>query len=119
VRQAQALGVETIVVEQVCARPGATEADADTDTDTHTLISPEIAFSADPLTHYHVDAPPCGGSRTAAKAYRLSLLDAERERISTSPLRTLCIYSPGTPSWVAAAAADIRDVDEWRWNLKG
>lgn len=69
--------------------------------------------------HYtgaHLDG--CDGSRSAAKAYRLALLDDEGERVSTSPLRVVCVYEEGEVGRVSRSAVDVRDVDEWRWWLK-
>jgi hypothetical protein len=53
------------------------------------------------------------------KAYRLVLHDGDGQRIATSPTRVLCAYEPGRPGWVSAAAVNVEDPDEWRWDVFG
>jgi hypothetical protein len=85
--------------------------------DVWSLMSPEIPFDPNTATQYAATVPACEGTRSAAKAYRLALRNADGDRVSTSPLRTICIHTPGSRGWKNAPAADVRDVDEWRWNL--
>jgi len=119
--------VTRVVVEQVCARPhgngarfnsaNASSTFKESDLEIWSMMGPDEEFHPDPAHQYHATAPACGGSRSAAKAYRLALRNADGERVSTSPLRTLCIYKPGEDGWDDAHAGHINDLDEWRWDL--
>lgn len=61
--------------------------------------------------------PACDGSRSVAKAYRISLWDDKGYHVSTSGLRVICIYEEGRPGYVVSGGAHVDDLDEWRWWL--
>lgn len=113
----------TVLVEQICARP---EVAFDGEVDWSTLRADQMTVWTVPgravpfrgTAQHHATADPCGGGRSAAKAYRLALYNTAGERVSTSSLRVLCMYEPGKAGWVLSPAADIDDVDEWRWMLR-
>lgn len=122
VEQAKSLNVTLVVIEQVCARPSKATQDWTGDIKMSDLeiwpMQVELEFTGEVGHEYITPVPACAGSRSAAKAYRLALFDGLGERVSTSDLRTLCIYEQGRKGFVAAPAAHVRDVDEWRWNLQ-
>ncbi|BEI85667.1 hypothetical protein CcaverHIS002_0510680 [Cutaneotrichosporon cavernicola] len=121
-KQARAMNVSTILVEQICARP---EVALNGEADWNTLRADQMKVWTVPgraipfrgTAQHHATAEPCGGGRSAAKAYRLALYNKDGERVSTSNLRVLCMYEPGKRGWVLSPAVDVEDVDEWRWML--
>ncbi|RSH81992.1 Vacuolar protein sorting-associated protein 62 [Apiotrichum porosum] len=121
--QAEPLNVTSVVVEQICARPSVSSvewSDNLTEPELETWAAPasSIPFTGSSATPYNVTMGGCGGSRSAAKAYRVALYDGAGERVSTSDLRVLCIYEAGEEGSVSRSAVDIHDLDEWRWLLK-
>lgn len=111
------------LTQQICARPSVSSvewSDNLTEPELETWAAPasSIPFTGSSATPYNVTMGGCGGSRSAAKAYRVALYDGAGERVSTSDLRVLCIYEAGEEGSVSRSAVDIHDLDEWRWLLK-
>ncbi|GMK59779.1 hypothetical protein CspeluHIS016_0803850 [Cutaneotrichosporon spelunceum] len=121
--QARAMNVTSVLVEQICARPEVAFTGDSVDWNTlradqmTTWTVPGNAIPFAGTAQHHATTEPCYGVRSAAKAYRLALYNKEGERVSTSGLRVLCMYETGKSGWVLSPAADINDVDEWRWML--
>lgn len=113
--QAQDLNVTHVLLEQVCTRPsmGASARDpysvAPLEVHDRLPFDPEDRF-------YEATAARCEGGRSAAKGYRLALYRGE-ERVSTSPVRVICVYDEGQGAYIDSPGVDVMDWDDWRWKL--
>ncbi|KAL1405942.1 Vacuolar protein sorting-associated protein 62 [Vanrija albida] len=122
--QAEKLNVTTVVIEQVCARPRAANFKPDEDPWATALDEKDLdiwvqgeTIQYRGLEQHSGFLPACDGSRSVAKAYRISLWDDDGYHVSTSGLRVICIYEEGRPGYVVSGGAHVEDLDEWRWWL--
>ncbi|EIW67305.1 hypothetical protein TREMEDRAFT_33600, partial [Tremella mesenterica DSM 1558] len=113
--------VATIKVDQICVRP-TNNGDDDDDLDRFLnqdmdirAVSGTTSFLG--LEQHFVTIQPCQGTRSAVKAYRLSLCLQNGKCISTSPERKVCSYEPGKAGYKIASAVSVDDVDDWGWSM--
>lgn len=113
--QAEDLNITSVLLEQVCTRPSKTASSRDPWSVAPLEVRDRLPFDRDGK-QYTMTAARCDGGRSAAKGYRVALFRGD-ERISTSPVRVLCVYDDDQGAYIDSPGVDVMDWDEWRWKL--
>lgn len=113
--QAQDLNVTDVLLEQVCTRPSQGASSRDPWSVAPLEVRDRLPFNPDDQ-FYEATAARCEGGRSAAKGYRLALYRGD-VRVSTSPVRVICVYDDDQQAYIDSPGVNVMDWDEWRWKL--
>lgn len=123
-RWAESRSVAVVQVEQICVRPQSNGDDDDDEIMDYEQYDYEEGMEvwtiggATPFKgeeQHIVSTLPCKGTKSAVKAYRLSLCLGNGKCLTTSPERKVCSYEEGKLGYRVGNAVNVDDLDDWRW----